>query len=239
MHKKSLAIVACVFAFATSGSVALAAPPWWKTPSDPIGPTETEAGPPKTAPSTVAKTSSLSAGKRKDYLVLKGGVYSPQSDDLTGFDTGFNGEVAFGTYVTENLIGELGVGYFESKASDSITIAGFGSISSDAKVSAYPITLSAKYAYPLSIFEPYLSVGLGLYICKIDLSSTVTGVGSFSDSDSDTTFGFNVGLGGNLYITKDVFVGVEGKYIWVEPSFSGVDIRFDGFTATLNVGYRF
>jgi opacity protein-like surface antigen len=67
----------------------------------------------------------------------------------------------------------------------------------------------------------------------------VTGFGSFSGSDDDTTFGFNVGLGGNVNISNNVFFGAEGKYIWVEPSFHGVDIRFDGYTTTFNVGYRF
>jgi hypothetical protein len=167
MQIKYFQILAYVFTFLLFESVSIAAPPWWKAPTDPIGPIENVEIPPKTGPLSAAEKSSLPIGSPRNYLVLKGGIYSPQSDDLKEFDTGFNGEIAYGTYVNNNLIGELGVGYFKSEASNSTSILGLGSISSNLKASAYPITLSAKYAYPINIFEAFVAVGIGLYICEI------------------------------------------------------------------------
>lgn len=39
----------------------------------------------------------------QNYLVLKGGIYSPQNEKLYDFDSGFNGELAFGRYLNKNL----------------------------------------------------------------------------------------------------------------------------------------
>ena len=45
-----------------------------------------------------------------NYFVFKGGIYSPQTNDLDGFDTGFNGELAIGHYFDKNWAVELGAG---------------------------------------------------------------------------------------------------------------------------------
>jgi hypothetical protein len=43
----------------------------------------------------------------------------------------------------------------------------------------------------------------------------------------------------NFNITQIVFLGVEGRYLWAKPSFSGDDIKLDGFTVTGDLGFRF
>lgn len=63
-----------------------------------------------------------------NYLVLKGGIYSPSlSDNLDNFNggstshldskIGFAGEIAIGHYFLPMLAVEIGGGYFESKGS--------------------------------------------------------------------------------------------------------------------------
>ena len=50
----------------------------------------------------------------QNYVAGKMGVYSPQSNDLEGFDNGFNGEIAIGHYFSRNFAGEFGIGYFNT-----------------------------------------------------------------------------------------------------------------------------
>ena len=63
-----------------------------------------------------------------NYVLLKGGMYSPSSSfDLNNFNggttthfdskTGFAGEVAIGHYFLPMFAVEMGAGYFESKGS--------------------------------------------------------------------------------------------------------------------------
>jgi hypothetical protein len=35
-----------------------------------------------------------------------------------------------------------------------------------------------------------------------------------------------------------MFVGLEGKYLWAEPSFGGRHIALDGFITTAVIGFR-
>jgi hypothetical protein len=36
-----------------------------------------------------------------------------------------------------------------------------------------------------------------------------------------------------------MFFGVEGKYLWAEPSFGGQHLKLDGFIANAVVGFRY
>jgi len=36
-----------------------------------------------------------------------------------------------------------------------------------------------------------------------------------------------------------MFAGLEGKYLWAEPSFGGQHIPLDGFVTTAASGFRF
>src|SRR5512142_2802761 len=88
-----------------------------------------------------------------NYVVLKGGLYSPSKDfDLEGqhfsFDDGFVAEIAVGHYFVPMFALELGAGYFESKAS-AVVPAG------ETKFKVVPITLTGKVLLPLGPFEPY------------------------------------------------------------------------------------
>lgn len=186
----------------------------------------------------IAPSSAL-AEKPSNYLVLKGGIYSPSDEfevnnvnagltDRFDAKTGFNGEVAFGHYILPVLATELGVGYFESKG-DAAAAAG------DAKLKVVPVRLSAKGLLPLGPIEPYGEFGIGAYITKLDVSGTAS---NFSGS-SETAFGLHAGAGLNVNVSDSTFLGVEGRYLWAKPSFGGQDVKIDGFTLTANLGFRF
>jgi len=174
-----------------------------------------------------------------NYLVLKGGIYSPSlSHDLDNFNggstshldsqTGFAGEVAIGHYFLPFLAVELGGGYFESKGSPAAEPG-------HAKLKVVPVVATGKLLLPLGPFEPYGLFGIGAYITRLDVEGST---GSFRGS-SDVTYGLHAGAGCNLNFSKQVFAGLEGKYLWAEPSFGGQHVGLDGFITTANLGIRF
>lgn len=169
-----------------------------------------------------------------NYFAVRAGLYSPQSDDMEDFDEGFAGELALGHYFTRNLAGEFAVGYFRSdRKGASLPFPG------DVELSSVPVTVSVKAVAPVDPVELYAGAGIGAYFNEAEL--TVPG---FSDSSTDTSFGFHVVGGATADLTQSVFCGIELKYLWTEASFDvagfgAVDNELDGFTATAGLGLRF
>jgi opacity protein-like surface antigen len=157
------------------------------------------------------------AGAADNYLLVKAGAYTPEASDLDGFDTGFNGELAIGRYILPFLSLELEGGYFESKNGPS-------------KLSVYPLTLGARLRIPLPIVKPYAIGGGGAYFATLD--TPVAG------SRNDTAFGYFAGAGVDFKILV-LLVNIEAKYLWAQPSFSGVDTNINGAVVTLGVGLEF
>lgn len=173
-----------------------------------------------------------------NYLVLKGGIYSPSlSHNLDNFNggstshldskTGFAGEIAIGHYFLPMLAVEIGGGYFESKGSAAAEPG-------EAKLKVVPLVATGKVLLPLGMFEPYGLFGIGAYITELNLSGNQ---GSFRGS-TEVTYGLHTGAGFNINFDR-VFVGAEGKYLWADPSFGGQHVKLDGFITTANLGFRF
>jgi outer membrane protein W len=180
-----------------------------------------------------------------NYVVLKGGIYSPSMsfdiDNAAGANTnvnngrvrmdsktGFAGEIAVGHYFLPMLAIELGAGYFESKGSPAAATG-------ESKLRVVPLIATGKVFLPLGIFEPYGLAGIGAYITDLDVD---VNNGNFNGS-TEVTYGFHAGAGFNINFDKNMFAGLEGKYIWAEPSFGGNHIKLDGFIANATIGYRF
>jgi opacity protein-like surface antigen len=169
-----------------------------------------------------------------NYIEFMGGLYAPSKDfDIEGndfkLDDGFVAQIAFGHYFLPMLALELGGGYFESKASPARPAG-------EPKFQVVPLTATGKVLFPIGpIVEPYGLFGIGAYVTKAEVSGDV---GNFEGS-TETAFGYHAGGGVNVNLGPVVFVGAEGRYIWVKPSFGGDDIKLDGFTVTANLGLRF
>ncbi|MDD5286543.1 MAG: outer membrane beta-barrel protein [Desulfuromonadaceae bacterium] len=174
-----------------------------------------------------------------NYVLLKGGMYSPSMTfDLNNFNggttshfdskTGFAGEVAIGHYFLPMLAVELAGGYFESKGSPA---AGPG----DTKLRVIPMIATGKVLLPLGIFEPYGLAGIGAYFTNMEVSNNT---GSVRGS-TEVTYGFHAGAGFNINLHNHMFLGLEGKYLWAEPSFGGQHVQLDGFITTADIGFRF
>jgi len=196
-------------------------------------------------------TGSTAADRLGNYLALKGGIYSPSAtfdlsnvDVETTFDgdteTGFDGEIAFGHYLLPTFALELGIGYFRGKGSYETT-ATRGQVDFD----VIPVILSAKVLVPVGAVDPYGEFGIGAYFSEFNVDD------SLNTFDGTTTFGIHAGAGLNVAISPKVFIGVEARYVWAEPSFGGQTItlndedyelngfELNGFTTTLVLGYCF
>jgi opacity protein-like surface antigen len=169
-----------------------------------------------------------------NYAQLKIGGFFPQTNDLDHFDAGGNIEVGIGHRVAPGFAIEGNLGYFETKG--TFNLPGIGSVDETFKV--MPLTLSFKGQVFFDRFEPYAEAGIGVYFIKDELNGTVLGF-SGSDSENDTQLGLHVGLGANYNITPQVFLGVEGRYLWLRTDTFGVNVQLDGFLLTANLGYRF
>jgi opacity protein-like surface antigen len=183
-------------------------------------------------------TSPASAADTTDYVAIKAGVYSPSTSyDLDTFNagnrshldskTGFAGEIAVGHYLLPMLAIELGAGYFESKGSPA-------ALPGEAKLKVVPVIATGKVFLPLGVLEPYGLFGIGAYITDLDVNDNT---GSLRGS-TEITYGLHAGVGLNINFQEKMFVGVEGKYLWAEPSFGGQHIKLDGFIATAVIGFR-
>ncbi|HEY6011558.1 MAG TPA: outer membrane beta-barrel protein, partial [Nitrospirota bacterium] len=123
---------------------------------------------------------------------------------------------------------EFGVGYFESKSSPAIEPG-------ELRLKVVPVQLSAKLFLPLGVFEPYGEFGIGAYFTKLE---THGNLGNFSGS-SEVTYGLHGGVGFNINFSDAFFLGLEGRYIKAKPEYGGQPIKLDGYTATLNLGFRY
>jgi opacity protein-like surface antigen len=150
------------------------------------------------------------------YLLLKGGVYSPQADDVDNFDEGAAVELALGKFILPMVALELGGGYFESS-------------NNGADLTVYPLTLAAKVRLPLPIVKPYAIAGGGAYFAELE----TPGGGSVDD----TAFGYFAGVGIDFKVLF-LLVNLEAKYFRAQPDF-GVDVDIDGMQATVGVGLEF
>jgi len=193
-------------------------------------------------------------GMLGSYLALKGGIYSPSATfDLGNVDvettfegdtrTGVNGELAIGHYFLPTFALELGVGYFKGKGSfeaESVTAPRH-----QVDFNVVPVIVSAKALIPVGPVNPYAELGIGAYFTKFNVSDNIN---TFSGT---STFGLHTGGGLNVNITRNAFMGVEGRYVWASPSFGDQKIKLNeteyalngftlnGFTTTLALGYSF
>lgn len=194
------------------------------------------------------------AGMLGSYAEIKGGIYSPSASfNLDNVDlettfagdtkTGFDGELAFGHYFLPTLALEAGVGYFQGKG--SFVGANGSAARRQVDFNVVPVLVSAKALIPVGPVNPYGELGLGAYFTKLDVTDNLN---TFSGT---TTFGLHTGGGLNVNITPNAFVGVEGRYVWANPSFGHQKIRLNdteyalngfklnGFTTTLGLGISF
>lgn len=108
-----------------------------------------------------------------------------------------------------------------------------------------PVLLSVKAFIPAGRVAPYGELGIGSYFTKLDVGNNLN---TFKGT---TTFGMHTGAGLNVNITPNAFLGVEGRYVWANPSFGDQKITLNdreyalngfalnGFTTNVALGWGF
>lgn len=99
----------------------------------------------------------------------------------------------------------------------------------DDGLSAWAIDVNAHYVFKLSdMFGFYPLAGLDLSFWKVSLGN--------SASLNKTRLGANIGLGGEVYATDQLSVGLEFKYNILK---SWGDLRLSQPLLALRIGYNF
>lgn len=167
----------------------------------------------------------------KQYLLLKLGVYSPQSNEMKDYNDGFNGEIYYGRYFHKNFSSELGAGYFKSDSKDKLL--------GDVTIKTFDILYNVKGIYRTGRLELFAGPGVGLYFTKGYEFSTG------SATEWKPAFGYHVLAGCNIDVSTEWFLGLEGKYFWattkdpIIPQGGTFGTHLDGLTGTATLGWRF
>ena len=193
-------------------------------------------------------------GSGGHYMTFKPGAYFPQSGDLSGYSTGFNGEVALGHRFNENFAAEIGAGFFHTDNTfKNSGLAQTLNFSTDEKVTVdvIPVVLTFKGIIPVNKFDFFGLGGIGVYHVSGDVKSTVSVGGSSTESstsDTNTIFGVHAGLGFHYNFSPRWFLGAEGKYLWtsetdLKNTVNGVPVgakfNLNGILATGVIGFYF
>jgi hypothetical protein len=184
------------------------------------------------------------------YFDFKPGAYSPLSSDLDGFDTGFNGEIAFGYQFIPNIAAEFGIGYFNTQGER--TFVGSTYLGQELDINVFPVTLAFKAILPYKNWEFFGMGGGGVYVIYgvYDVADWDDDYDHYNrhdnydddyDDDDDAIWGGYLGAGIHYNITPRIFrikprifFGVEGKYLWTGKA----NLKFEEFGAPLRPKFR-
>jgi opacity protein-like surface antigen len=175
------------------------------------------------------------------YIAFKPGIYSPQSSDLMGFDTGFNGDFVFGFRFNPNIAAELGIGYFNTEGEKTVAGATYGG-RKNFDLDVWSFTFTVKAILPYKKWEFFGFGGGGAYSVSRPYDVEDYHHHHFDDDNYDLVLGGYLGAGIHYNIAPRIFVGVEGKYLWTDKvELEDLELKFkmDGIIATAVVGIRF
>jgi opacity protein-like surface antigen len=177
--------------------------------------------------------------QRPQYMVFRGGLYSPQTSALNDFKTGFNGEAAFGYQFDRNWALEAGAGYFETSAKNK-TGFGYSSLPATVHLRVVPLTVAIKGSIPINRVDLYGIGGIGAYFLETDLDYPDDYYDRRRDRESETLFGGFLGMGARFNVTPKVFFGLEGKYLWTTRStYINAETDLSGIVGAFTLGFRF
>jgi hypothetical protein len=148
--------------------------------------------------------------------------YTGDIEDDTELDGAFIGELSYGRYFHPNFVLEAGVGYIHDDHQGD-------------ELQGYPFTLTAIGVYPVEKVRLLGGGGIGVYPMNFD--GVVNDVKIHGE---DTVFGGHVLMGLHWYLRPSGFIGLEGKYLFIEKAkFEDEKFELDGFTMILKLGFRF
>jgi hypothetical protein len=160
----------------------------------------------------------------QNYVTAGFGFYHYTGDITreTKLDEAVIVELSYGRYFHPNFVLEAGVGYIHDDHSGD-------------ELQGWPFTLSAIGVYPVEKVRLLGGGGMGVYPMNFDgVVNDVTIHGE------DTVLGGHVLMGVHWYLRPSGFIGLEGKYLFIERAkFEDEKLELDGFTMILKLGFRF
>jgi opacity protein-like surface antigen len=113
-------------------------------------------------------------------------------------------------------------------------------------IDVYPVTFTFKAILPYKKWEFFGLAGAGVYI--VSGTYDVDDHHHHYDYDDDARLGGYLGAGIHYNLTRRIFVGVEGKYLWTDKAKLAfeefgtplrVKFKMDGILATAVIGFKF
>ncbi len=184
-----------------------------------------------------------------NYVQGNLGFFQPDGDmDSADFDTGFNGGVGYGRYLTDNFKFEAGYNFYGAGRDFRGFNSTVGNYDRDDYLGVSSLLITLKGEVPIGPVDIFAGGGVGVY--GVFLSSEIDSQwhGNFDGDDYDTVFGAHVSLGANCNITDRFFIGFDGKYHWTGDTelydyvhFTPVKYEgnLNGFTLSFVAGFRF
>jgi opacity protein-like surface antigen len=158
------------------------------------------------------------------YLVLEPGGFFFKGDLEEEHHVGaFYSQLVYGHKLHPNFSLQGEIGYLHSGISGGNDIHGV------------PIALSVTAFYPYRNFELFIGGGLGIYFThyKGNLNNVPV-------DDRDNVFGGHLFIGADYNIGANLFIGIEGKYIFTEKAKYGSEkVNLNGLATALRLGLRF
>ena len=150
------------------------------------------------------------------------------------------------TYFIQNYLSlELSVDYTET----DVDLKALGLSGDAGDFESIPVLLSLRAHLSTNTkVSPYLLFGIGYFFNDFDQNnSTIEYIyGPGADVDVDDSFGFHVGGGVEVFVSENVALNLDFKYIWTEvetsvnvAGFTDEDLDMDSFVAGLGIKYYF
>lgn len=95
-----------------------------------------------------------------------------------------------------------------------------------------PLTLTARFHWPIGMFSPYIGAGLGYYWNSYDKNNDFWASGVTVDMDN--SWGYHINTGSEFFLdaTKNLALNLDFKYVWnkadITVSNAGAGLRLDG-----------
>jgi opacity protein-like surface antigen len=172
-------------------------------------------------------------------------VYNANKIDLTPDYP--NGELALGVQLNKNFAAEMNLGYFYTGIEQEIPVTiitnGNSFMTSgreEVNIDVLPVTLALKGIIPYKKWEFFALGGLGAYFVWAKNKISVLSFSGKIDGN-DIVFGAYVGVGIHYNLTKQFFIGAEGKYLLTDRANieRGYKFNLNGFITNAVIGFRF
>ena len=188
----------------------------------------------------------LGLGARVSYVNFTGDDYTVYGVDV---DVEPDESIMYGvnlTYFIQKYLSlELSVDYTET----DVDLKALGLSGDAGDFESIPVLLSLRAHLSTNTkVSPYLLFGVGYFFNDIDQNdSTIEFIyGPGAKVDVDDSFGFHFGGGVEVFVSENVALNLDLKYIWTEvetsvnvAGFTDEDLNMDSFVAGLGIKYYF